>query len=99
MSVPVEGPLMITISGTAFLYGGFEKYDLHYRPPKYEVEFSHIVSGTEPVQDGSLAEWDARAAFDSHGPGWYLLRLRVVDTTGNWPELGPCYAWVHLDGE
>lgn len=46
--------------------------------------FSYLAGGASPVDDGLLAEFDSAALAN----GQYVLRLTVVDGSGNYPS--PC---------
>jgi LysM repeat protein len=72
----------VTAKGTADI-PDFAYYKLEQR--KDGLDGWHwIMSGTSPVQDGTLGTWDTRTVPD----GDYFFRLVIVDGTGNYPP--PC---------
>jgi LysM repeat protein len=52
-----------------------------------------IMSGTTPVQDGTIGTWDTRTVPD----GAYFFRLVIVDDTGNYPP--PCEIILKVDND
>lgn len=75
------------ISGTVEVFGTarheiFNYYKLEYLQAGSETgQFAFIMDSSEPVTDGLLAELDT-TELDN---GEYVLRLTVVDNTGNFP--------------
>ena len=75
---------VVPIVGSA-LDPQFWKYEVHYAPEPNPREQWTTIGGVHEtaVQDGLLETWDT--TFLPDGP--YTLRLRVVDTTGNYREV------------
>ncbi len=73
---------VIQVEGTASLSGGFQYYKLEFSRANREdyVVFSGLVR--QQVVNGQLGVWDSASVPD----GAYNIRLRVVDTTGNYCE-------------
>jgi hypothetical protein len=71
---------VVQIEGTASLGGQFQFYKLEFSPTGRD-EFT-VFSGLirQQVANGQLAVWDSASVPD----GVYSIRLRVVDTTGNY---------------
>ena len=94
----------LTIQGSARMNKDFQRYEIKYLPPGYDPLDSNYNDfgitlengGTQPVYQGTLACWDARETRRRFGKGWYILRLRVIDNTGNYLE---CSSRVRADGE
>lgn len=78
------------ISGTVEVFGTarhevFNYYKLEYQQAGTQTgEYAFLMDSASPVTDGLLAEVDT-TALDN---GEYVLRLTVVDNTGNFPA--PC---------
>ncbi len=73
---------IVQIEGTAQLGSAFQYYKIEVAPSGTEAY--GIIGGLnrQPVTNGQLAVWDSASVPD----GAYTLRLRVVDTTGNYCE-------------
>ena len=76
----LSGP--VQIEGNATLGGDFQYYKLEFSPEGRDAftVFSGLVR--QPVSGGQLAVWDSASVPD----GNYVIRLRVVDKTGNYCE-------------
>jgi hypothetical protein len=77
---PLSG--VVQIEGTAALGNTFQYYKLEFAIAGRNdfTVFSGLVR--QPVVNGQLAVWDSASVPD----GVYAIRLRVVDTTGNYCE-------------
>ncbi|MGB8646877.1 MAG: hypothetical protein WCF84_16675 [Anaerolineae bacterium] len=73
---------VVQVEGTAALPSDFQYYKLEFSPQGRDAftVFSGLVR--QSVNGGQLAVWDSASVPD----GSYSLRLRVVDTTGNYCE-------------
>jgi LysM repeat protein len=74
--------------GTANL-ANLDYYRLEYRRDGVG-EWHRITGANEPVQSDLLGMWDTRTVSD----GRYMLRLVIVDRTGNYPT--PCEIAVNV---
>jgi hypothetical protein len=71
------------VSGTVEIVGSAARSEMWYykveaRPADVEGDWSLIGVSYEPVEHGQLAVWDTSGL-----QGAYLLRLTVIDSTGN----------------
>jgi len=95
---------ILPILGTAFLPDDeFSKLELSIQSPG-GFEYKTIAVNTEPIPNKKnpssfvLGGWDLRdqATKGWPIPGWYIIRLRVIKTDGNWLPQGSCYIRVRL---
>lgn len=73
---------IVQIEGTASLGGEFQYYKLEVAPMGTEAWGDLTGQAQQQVVNGQLGVWDSAAVSD----GRYMLRLRVVDPTGNYCE-------------
>lgn len=73
---------IVQIEGTASLGGEFQYYKLEVAPVGTEAWADLTGQANQQVVNGQLGVWDSAAV----GDGAYMLRLRVVDPTGNYCE-------------
>lgn len=73
---------IVQIEGTASLGGEFQYYKVEVAPVGTEAWGDLTGQAREQVVNGQLGVWDSAAVPD----GAYMLRLRVVDPTGNYCE-------------
>lgn len=73
---------IVQIEGTASLGGEFQYYKLEVAPVGTEAWADLTGQANQQVVNGQLGVWDSAAVAD----GAYMLRLRVVDPTGNYCE-------------
>ena len=73
---------IVQIEGTASLGGDFQYYKLEVAPMGTEAWGDLAGQATQQVVNGQLGVWDSAAVAD----GAYMIRLRVVDPTGNYCE-------------
>jgi hypothetical protein len=72
---------VVEIRGTAKI-DNFVRYELGFTHGALPTQWAYIGGGEEPVEGGALLVWDASGL----PAGDYLLRLRVVDNTGNYKD-------------
>ncbi len=73
---------IVQIEGTASLGGDFQYYKLEVAPMGTEAWGDLAGQAKEQVVNGQLGVWDSASVSD----GAYMIRLRVVDPTGNYCE-------------
>jgi hypothetical protein len=74
---------IVQIEGTASLGGEFRYYKLEVAPVGTEAWGDLVGQAGQQVVNGQLGVWDSAAVPD----GAYMIRLRVVDPTGNYCEI------------
>jgi hypothetical protein len=73
---------IVQIEGTASLGGEFQYYKLEVAPVGTDAWGNLVGEARQQVVNGQLGVWDSAAVSD----GSYMIRLRVVDPTGNYCE-------------
>lgn len=89
---PIAGETVagqVEVSGEANILN-FAAYKFEINGPSTEGAWATMGTFTTPVASGPLGTWDATSLV----PGAYLLRLVVLDTSGNFPE--PCVVPVTI---
>jgi len=97
LTVVESGRRWLTVKGIANWPGDFGEYQIAiYRPngtrqPIYQLN--------QPVINGILWEWNFESTTLSYGEGWYMIRLLIVKTDGNFIDIGQhdgCHIRVYL---
>lgn len=74
---------IVEIRGTATRFN-FDYYKIEYIAEYSDKDWSYLLDSKEPVIDGVLFRWDTSQV----PPGRYVVRLIVVDKSGNyWAEI------------
>lgn len=69
----------------------FDYYKFEFKREGVEDEWHWVESFEIPVEEGLLGTWNV----SDLPPGTYILRLTVVDRTGNYP-FTPCEVRVYV---
>ncbi len=85
----LTGPVQII--GTANI-ANFQFYKLEWSSPAAPDQWHWFAGAETPVTNGVLGVFDPATV----PPGDYLIRLVVVDNTGNYPP--PCQTHVRIPG-
>jgi hypothetical protein len=80
----------VEVMGTANI-DNFAYYKFEFKSEDIEDEWHWVESFETPVEEGVLGTWD----ISNLPPGNYILRLTVVDRTGNYP-FTPCEVSVYV---
>lgn len=89
----------LRIEGSA-AYPDFGQYQIDLTLPN--MAFHDKAHSLTPVPDGQLYRWDFEQETGTWGAGWYIVRLLVVNSVGNFAAIGPdgnnngCHIRVYL---